>query len=312
VRHEGRDMATRKSVQRIWHGRESGLVVPQGIVSDLSKSSSQTYLQIKEKAFAVEQLYAASYVPLATASDLGRLIADAKELSDSWLMGQAEKHPMTLLFRVGLFDRIADAVLPLLDVLDRRGYLISLASGSLDLLERKRSNAKDVLWELELWAILKRASFDATPQEPPDIVVHFGETKIGIACKKLYSEKHVQNVLSQAVAQIEASFDFGIIAVNIDDLVPPNKILKTPTHETLSQYIRELNARFLAFHERHFRKYLASGRVISVLVSTSVLADVFRNRPRFNHARQSTVWTIPGLPLQKARELRKFYDRLMV
>ena len=41
----------------MWRGRESGLVIPQGTVSDLSLSSSQTYLQIKEKALAIERLY---------------------------------------------------------------------------------------------------------------------------------------------------------------------------------------------------------------------------------------------------------------
>lgn len=304
-------MATRKSVQQIWHGRESGLVVPQGTVSELSQSSSQTYLRIKEKALAIEQLFEENNVPLRLTSDLARLISDAKTLSDSWLTGQVDKYPMTLLFRAGLLARIADAVLPLAEVPARTRFLETLASGSLDLLERKRSTAKDVLWELELWAILRRKSFDATLHEPPDIVVKLAQSKIGIACKKLYSEKHVQNVLSQAVAQIEPSFEFGIVAVNIDDLLPANQILKTPTQETMGKYISDLNARFLGEHERHFRKYLAAGRVISALVSTSVLADVYRARTRFNNARQSTVWTIPGLPVEKDRQLKRFYDVLM-
>jgi hypothetical protein len=34
---------------------------------------------------------------------------------------------------------------------------------------------------LGLWTLLKRSSFDATLEEPPDIVVTFGEAKIGIA-----------------------------------------------------------------------------------------------------------------------------------
>ena len=304
-------MAEQKSTQRIWQTRESGLVTPEGTVSDLSVSSSQTYLEIKEEAIAVEDLYAASNVPLSPTSDLAKLIGDAKALSDAWLMGQADKLPMTVLFRVGLLDRITAAVLPLRDVQDRSKFLNALASGSLDLLDRKRSNAKDVLWELEFWSILKRRSFDAKLEEPPDIVVNFGDLKIGIACKKLYSERHVQNVLSQATAQIKPRFDFGIVAICIDDLLPPNQILRTPTQETMSQYISDLNARFLRSHERHFRKYLGSGRLISAFISTSVLADVYRARTRFNNARQSTAWTIPGLSAEKEQALRKFYDRLM-
>jgi hypothetical protein len=215
------------------------------------------------------------------------------------------------VFRAALLDRIADAVLPLSIVPDRIGFLAALLSGTLDLLDRKRSRAKDVLWELELWATLRRRSFDAILEEPPDIVVKFAQSKIGIACKKVYSEKHVQNVLSEAVAQIESNFDFGIVAVNLDDLVPANGILKASTQETMAQRLRDLNAWFLTAHERHFRKYLAAGRVISALVSTGVLADVSRARTRFNNARQFTVWTIPGLPFEKDRQLKKFYEILM-
>ena len=304
-------MAKRKAVEKLWREHESGIVIPDGFASDTSFDSSETYLAVKEKALEIERLYADNGVPLTATSDLAGLISDAKLLSDSWLMGQAEKHPMTLLFRTGLLDRIADTLLLLSDVPDRAQFLEMVTSGSLNLLARTRSKAKDTLWELELWAILRRRSFAATLKEPPDIVVSFAESQIGIACKKIYSEKHVQNVLSQAVGQIESAFDIGIVAINIDDLVPADQILRTPTHETLSQYVSDLNKRFLTTHERHFRKYLASGRVISAIVSTSVLADVFQAQPRFNHARQSTVWTIPGLPAEKDRQLRNFYELLM-
>ena len=154
-------MAEQKSIQRIWRTREAGLVTPAGTVSDLSLSSSQTYLKIKEKALAVKKLYTDSKVPLTPTSDLACLLSDAKALSDAWLMGQADKLPITVLFRVCLLDRIADAVLPLGDVPDRARFLTALASGSLNLLGRKRSNAKNVLWELEFWSILKRRSIDA-------------------------------------------------------------------------------------------------------------------------------------------------------
>jgi len=304
-------MVTKKSIKRIWRAGRTGLVIPDGTVSDLSQSSSNTYLQIKQKALALEQLYSDAGVLLSPSSDLARLITDAKGLSDSWLIDSIEKIQTTQLFRVGHLDRIAEAALPLRDVPARIGFLTALASGSLDLLERKKSKAKDTLWELELWAILKRRSFNAALEEPPDIVVDFQDFRIGIACKKLYSEKHVQSVLSKAVAQIEASFDFGIVAVNLDDLVPANMILQTPTQETMSRKIDDLNARFLRSHERHFRKYLASGRLISALVTTGVLADVYQARVRFNTARQSTVWTIPGLSPDKDRVLRNFYNRLM-
>lgn len=210
---------------------------------------------------------------------------------------------MELFFRAMHLDRIADAVFPLRSVPDRTKYLKALTACSLDLFERQLSYAKDTLWELELWSILNHRSFDAALSDPPDIVIASEDSKIGIACKQLYSEKHVQNVLSQGVAQIEASFDFGVIAINIDDLVPPNQILKAPTQEAMTKVISDINDRFLRRHERHFRRYLASGRLLSALVSTSVLADIYRERPRFNNAREATFWTISGPPT-RARTLR--------
>lgn len=302
-------MVTRKTHQRIWLNTPSGIAIPSGTSSEVSQSSSLSYLRIKEKAIAIERLFAGSKVPLPKTCDLAQLIEDAKTLSDSWLTDCST--PTTTLFRAGLLDRIAEAVLPLANMSGRQKYLMALVSGSLDLLKRKRSKSKDVLWELELWAVLRKRSLEASLTEPPDIVVMYEDTKIGIACKKLYSEKHVQNILSQAVAQIEAAFDFGIVAINLDDLVPPDTILQSPNQDAMGQFIDNLNVNFLRRHERHLRKYLASGRILSALVSTSVLADVYGQQTRFNNARQVTVWTIPGLTPEKAKQLGRFYNQVM-
>ena len=301
----------KKSVRQIWQKSAAGLVVPAGTVSDLSSSSSQTYLQVKEKAVALEKLYKDSSIPLPPTCDLARLIADAKVLSDLWLMNKVNELSMALMFRGMHLDRIADAVLPLHLVPDRGKYLIALTSGSLDFFGRQQSRAKDVFWELEMWAVLRNRSLDAILSDPPDIIVTFEGAKVGIACKKLYSEKHVQNVLSQGVAQIETSFDFGIIAVNLDDLMPPDQIVRAPTQKAMSNFISSCNARFLQSHERHFKKYLASSRLLSALVSTHVLADVYRGKPQFNNTQQASIWTIPGLPPEKDRQLQNFYKQLM-
>jgi hypothetical protein len=130
----------------MWRGRESGLVIAQGTVSDLSLSSSQTYLQIKAKALAIERLYEESNLSLAKTSDLARLIDVVKTLSDAWLMGQEDKLPVDTLFSVALLNRIAEALLPLRAVHNRTRYLTALNSGNLDLLQRKKSHAKNVLW----------------------------------------------------------------------------------------------------------------------------------------------------------------------
>lgn len=304
-------MPTNRTREQLWHTTASGLVVPAGTSPSLNVSSTQTYLQIKEKAEAIEQLYRDNSVPLLPESALANLARDAKALSDAWLMNNTEVATEQLMFRVSFLSRIAEAILPLSDVPDRRKYLRLLTSGTLDLQKRERSMAKDILWELELWSTLRRRSINATLHEPPDIVVNFEDAKIGIACKKLYSENNVEKVLSEGVGQIEASYDFGILAVNLDDLTLPDQILQAPTQQVMGSFITNINLQFLEKHKRHFKKYLTTGRVISALVSTSVLAAISKEKPRFNIASQATIWSIPGLLPEKEKQLGRLYAQVM-
>lgn len=302
-------MVKRRSTQQLWRRTESGLILPAGRLTDSVEASSETYFKIKQKALGVEKLYADSQVPLPPNCDLARLIAEAKSLSDSWIMGQKIEDP--LLFNAAHLKRIAEAILPLQSVENRAQYLTALTSGSLSLRDQEQSTAKDVLWEIELWETLTRHGFTAQLAEPPDIVISFEGAWIGIACKKFYSERHVQNVLSKAVAQIESSFSFGIIAVNLDDLWIYKDGEIYESIETAGKAIEVFNERFLASHKRHFKKYLAPGRAIAALVSTDILAEIKHGRARINNASQTTVWTIPGLVAEKERQLRRFYEQLM-
>ena len=104
-------------------------------------------------------------MPLLPGSALANLVSDAKTLSDAWFMNNSAIATEQLLFRVSFLDPIADAILPLSNVPDRRKYLRHLTSGTLDLQKRERSMAKDILWELELWATLRERSIDVTLHE---------------------------------------------------------------------------------------------------------------------------------------------------
>jgi hypothetical protein len=303
-------MVTNRTKEQLWHTTKSGVVAPVGISATLSVSSTQTYLDIKEKAKAIEKLYRDNSLPLPPDCALANLVSDAKTLSDAWLMDNGEVATWQLIFRVSFLDRIADAILPLFDVPERLKYLTILTSGNLNLQQRERSLAKDILWELELWSRLRRRGIIATLHEP-DIIVNFEDSTVGIACKKLYSENNVEKVLSQAVEQIETTHDFGILAVNLDDLTLPDRILDQPIQEAMGKAIDQFNLRFLGRHQRHFKRYLKSGRVISALVSTSVLATLSSHKPAFQMGTQATIWTIPGLSPEKEKQLQRFYFQLM-
>lgn len=295
----------------IWSQSDSGILIPVGRVSDATVRSRTDILEILARAKEIAQVYADAAVPLPETSYLGRLVQNATELWENLSLDYRERLNYKTFFQATHLDRIADAVLPLGGIANNVTYLKALLSGSLNFFAREPSRAKDIFWELEVWSRLLRRNADAHLEDPPDVVVNYDNFCIGIACKKLYSERHVQNVLSEAVRQIERDFDFGIVGLNLDDLLPGDVVLKRDSTNAVAEGLLHANNRFLHNHERHFRKYLAKGRLISAIVSTSILADVPAERPQFRNTYQWTVWTIPGLDARYQEPLNKFYRTVM-
>ncbi|OHB76419.1 MAG: hypothetical protein A2Z25_18490 [Planctomycetes bacterium RBG_16_55_9] len=300
-----------KRVGQIWSPGPSNILVPTGIFSDSSIRSKSTFLEIKGRAEAIEDLYANLGVRLPPDSGLGGMIQNAKELWESWFLDNTSGQTYEMLFMAMHLDRIAEAILPLKGEQKQVQYLRDLLSGTLDFFEREPSHAKNVFWELEIWSRLRKKTKQVFLREPPDVVVDFGDSHIGIACKKIYSERHVQNVLSEAVNQIQKEYEFGIVAVNIDDLLPAKATLNLNSSKAVAERLNQYNQEFLQKHGRHFRKYLAKARLISAIISSCIISDVPNEKPRFNNAWQWTVWTISGLPKEHQIQLDRFYDIVM-
>lgn len=299
-----------KKVARNWRQLPSGIWVPDGDHSERSQGESYTFLSIKDKAVELEFLAAEIGFEINRACDLAALIRNAKDVSDSWISGRWDELTMPKLYDSAHFSRIADALLPLSGTPDLERYLEKLASGRLELFARDHSVAKDYLWEAELFSILRRKFIDAEFREP-DIVANFEGEELGIACKKIHSEKNVEKVFSKGVSQIEAGFECGIVAFNIDDLLPKGYVIKANNQDEAGRLINQINLKFLGHHERHFRKYLASGRVLSAFVSTCVLVETPEGASKLNNQRQSTLWMIPGLDEDKKAMSTKLYNQIM-
>ena len=278
-------------------------------MSNLLQQDVSTFLAIKQQALKLQESYSQNGLVLPSTSYLSKLLDDAVTLSDAWLLNDHSRVTPQHIFNVCQLNRVTAAATHLGVSEQARKYLSALLNGSLDLLSRERSIAKDFLWELEFWNILVNYGMHATLEEP-DIAVNFEGNKIGIACKKIYSENNVSKVLSEAVSQIEDSIDIGIIAINLDDLTPANSILKAPSVEEVLQIIDKTNIGFIKNHERYLRKYLEPGRAISAYVSTCVIGNVESTKPPFFNARQSSVWAIPGLAEDKDKQLRNFYNAI--
>lgn len=300
-----------KRTGQIWIPQSSNILVLAGRFTDSSTRSKSTFLELKERAEAIEDLYASADVRLPADSGLGGMIQNAKELWESWFLNKTSGQTYEMLFMAMHLDRIAEAILPLKGEQEQAQYLKDLLSGTLDFFERKPSHAKNVFWELEIWSRLRKKTKQVFLREPPDIVVDFNDSRIGIACKKIYSERHVQNVLSEAVNQIQKEFEFGIAAINIDDLLPAKAILNLNSSQAVAERLHQHNGEFLQRHDRHFRKYLAEGRLISAIISSCIISDVPNEKPQFNNAWQWTAWTILGLPKEHQIQLDRFYDIIM-
>jgi hypothetical protein len=286
----------------------TNLLVParSGATSAVASSTSISFLEVKEQAAAIAQMYREAGVQLSPHCDLAKYIAAAGEVSDQWLLGKDRKIQAGLLLRGIQMDRIASSLLAAKGSRKITEHLRHLAKGSLDVFARRPSKAKDTLWELELHALLHARSVTAELDEP-DIVAKMNDVVIGIACKKIYSHGNVEKTLSVGVAQIEQVSEYGLLAINIDDLWPPNQIRASTSDEELGHSLSQENLAFLRRHIRHFQKYLSTGRVMGALVASGGIAHVGSS---FQSARQFTGWTMPGLEPAKEKLIKELQDQI--
>jgi hypothetical protein len=285
-----------KRISQVWRMLGSGILVPDGFKSDALRSFSNSYLEMKEKAKRLEIFFAEEEVSIPSGCDLAIYIEAAKKLSDEWLLGGAKSVGNEDLFMAAHLGRIADAAEELRGSPRRAFYLKRLTQGSLDFLKRKNSPAKDLLWELELLNVFRVHRISSFLQEPPDLVLKYADVQIGVACKKVYGEKNVSKTVSNAVGQIESSFQYGIVALNIDDLAPEGDFIRARTQEEISIRLAARNLEFMQRHEGTFLKYMSKDRLMSVLVGCSALVDVFGGETRLNNARQISVWMPESVP----------------
>ena len=293
----------------IWTKSPSGLLLPDGTHSEILEHDLHTYAAVKAMAEEVKELYSLHKISIPPQSSLNQLIDAANQLSDSWILNEAESISMPTLLKAFHIFRISRALISLKSEPNIDLHLKKLTSGDLNLLDRKQSNAKDYLWEIELFSSLKNHGVNPKFTEP-DLQVSMHGSLISFACKKIYSEKNFAKTLSIAVAQIERSKNNGIVAINIDELLPSQNLLNGNTHQSTNKILQNFNDRFINKHVFHLRKYLTSGRIISCIVSSSIIADVKDAPTRLNNVSQMTFWTIPTLSLHRQNLISEFYARL--
>lgn len=288
------------------------LAFPRGITSMSQHYRSnqfratRDYQEIKERALQIRELFRRHNIQFHTTSAIGVLLKDAEILADNFSAGQSGTSDFQILLNAAHLDRMADALLLLEGEPSCKVYLNKLTSKSLNFLGRTPSQAKDTYWEIELWALLKGNFPNVRLVDPPDIILDTPDGPLAIACKKIYSKKNVARQLSSAVKQLEKFDGMGIAAINIDDLVPEEVLLRSRSTAEMLRFIDAENIRFLSTCQRPIQKYFENGRLSAVAICTNLLAEITHDGTRFNNARQMTVWAWPHVPPPVSNRLKSF------
>lgn len=289
---------------RNWARLSSGIYVPDGEKINKTIATSQLIPVVKQMAVELENAAEKLEIKIPASGDLAKYVRAAKSLSDKWLLDKHAEISNHELYGAAYFLRVAEAILPLSASPEFSFYLNEITRGSLDFESRNQSSAKDFLWEAELFSLFRRSKI-AVRNEEPDLVIRIDNQDIAVACKKIHSEKNVEKVFSNGVSQIERSELPGIVAFNIDSLASNNCVLRTTNIEEAGKYINHLNLKFLHHHERHFQKYMNSGRVLFAFVSMSVLIHS-DNEIGANNMRQTTIWKKTDSP----SDLEEIFDKV--
>ncbi|MFM0327712.1 hypothetical protein [Caballeronia glebae] len=225
-------------------------------------------------------------------SALNMLFRDAESLARDWANGVAEGD-IRRLINTAHANRIAEAILLLRDEAEIQEVLRRIARNNVDLSKRPPSQGKDALWELNLLALLRRLGVQAKLLDPPDIVANFEFGKYPIACKKIYSERGVEAQMRKGAKQLAPYQGGGLVALNIDDLIPEDVLLRSESAATAGAFLDRLNMSFIERHQIVLQRFVLEGKCDGVLVSTTALSDITNgDRTRFNTFTQSTLWTV--------------------
>lgn len=278
---------------------QAGLLVPVGCYQDITDASRTTFAALGDKVATIERLFQREAVDIRQNSGLGQVLAEARTFPAHAIAATATRDLRTLSMRGCWINRMLDAVLSLEHAPGTERILRELSAGNMDLVDGRRSKAKDTLWEVEMYALLRGAGLRATLEDPPDVVVELEAERVGISCKNLYSNVNIRKTLSRAVSQVEACFDLGVAAFNIANLTVKPDVLHVNTVAVAGEMVRREIEEFLAAHERHFAIYLPRGRIGAAIVANMRIAEVEVGTPRFHCVQEFVVWNVDGLDERK-------------
>lgn len=252
-----------------------------------------TYEQIAERAGRVRALLARLGIEFHRDSAFSKMLREAEKLDADWKAKRSGS--IRNLVNAATAQRILEAMLG--SELDPGSVecFKRIAKSEMDLSFREKSKGKDVLWELDLAAAMKQKGLSVQLVDPPDIVLDIRGTGYPIACKKTYTEAGAESQVRRGAQQLDKFGVPGLVALNLDDLVPEDSILESKTSEGASEYLDAFNKTFIEKNRQKFERFIAAGRCDGILVSTTTISDLADASTRFNIITETTLWTLANI-----------------
>jgi hypothetical protein len=267
------------------------------------------YREVADGAARVRELYRERGIRLHRDSALGRLLREAEALNRDWESGRSGPGDMRRLVAAAHANRI----ICVLDVVGREPdaqEALRRIAANVDLAGRDQSQGKDALWELELLVKCRARGVDAALVDPPDLVVRVSLGELGIACKKIYSERGVGAQIRKGGKQLGPYGGAGLIALNLDDLLPEDVILRAANIADAGRVLAAFIDEFIARHGRAMQQSVLESKCDGLLLSAHTQADITGSRVRLNNYAHSTLWTVETASQQSHARIQEF-GRLM-
>lgn len=268
-----------------------------------------TYAQVVEKATRVKSLLEFRNIRLNSASVLGQLMKKTEALSIEWTLGERNPGWQDRLLSALHANRICSAVLGVGSDHGAQEALKRVASKDMNLPLHDQSQGKDAFFEIELADYLLRHGMMAILAEP-DILLKFDSLDYPIACKKINSLSNLGGQLRKGVRQLRPFGGAGLIALNVDFLVPENSIL---VKDTATEANAELIALIDGFREANrfvLQEPVAQKACDGILFSVSAVTHVEQMRPQVNYYTQTDVWSLRDANAEGQLRARAFAQAL--
>lgn len=262
-----------------------------------------TYEQIAQRVCQVYDMLAERGIRVRQGSSLSQFLRQAEVLDRDWSVGKASD--ISVLCTSAHVNRTAQAMLTLRDDPAVREPLRRMASNVMMPDDRRQSQGKDALWEIVLLAHLRRVGVKARFEDPPDIVAMLDDTDYPIACKKVWTENGVKGHIRKASQQLRRFGNGGVIALNLDDLLQPGKLLRHVDRDSAGELLDRFNLEFIDRHRDVLEKAVKDGQCDGVWVSLCTTTDLVGESTPFNLFTQTTIWhLIEASEASKDRLLR--------